>query len=42
MTSSASLACLASGVNVAVADEDRIGIRPVHLHRHPAAGRHLR
>lgn len=33
---------LASGVTVARAGEDRIGIRPVHLHRHPAAGWHLR
>jgi hypothetical protein len=30
---------LASGVNVALAHEDPIGIRPVHLH--PAAGWHL-
>ena len=33
---------VASGVNVALAHEDRIGIRPVHLHQHPAGGRHLR
>jgi hypothetical protein len=27
---------LAGGVDVALAGEDRVGVHPVHLHRHPA------
>ena len=27
---------LTGGVDVALADEDRIGIHPVYLHRHPS------